>query len=378
MAKKLIGALLMVTLLLSSIMVFSVAADSEIRITDYKVVDVVAGNKAGPFYVFFTLSESIKPARHFQNYGRTIESGMDMDVWDFSDELVDAGRNSVFVNGASVGEIIEATGDVYTPSLHYEKDKENPNIQWFVIYVNGYGVDRTKDTITIEVKKGLISREGKAFEPFKAVWNSTTQTMDLYRENDQGLSLNEVKALGGVIPSATKDPTQSQDAKQPQTSEATATTNSDSMTATESSATATESSTTTTEWRPHLGKYDITTADTDITIDTKNSVITVARGMTVSEFLSKLQAVDGYDTNVYNGIDIVDPDTPLYTGYKYKVRVQDLLIGNFLIEVTEDTPGVDWLVVVVVAAGVLLIGAALTVWLLLCKKAKKEKFRKEE
>lgn len=339
---------------------------------------MVAGNKAGPFYVYFTLSESIKPARHFQNYGRTIEPGMDMDVWDFSDELVDAGRNSVFVNGASVGEIIEATGDVYTPSLHYEKDKENPNTQWFVIYVNGYGVDLTKDTITIEVKKGLISREGKAFEPFKAVWNSTTQTMELYRENDQGLSLNEVKDLGGVIPSATKNPTQSQDAEQPQTSEATAATDSDSMTATESTTAATESSTTTTEWRPHLGKYDITTADTDITIDTKNSVITVARGMTVSEFLSKLQAVDGYDTNVYNGIDIVDPDTPLYTGYKYKVRVQDLLIGNFLIEVTENTPGVNWLVIVVIAAGVLLIGVALTVWLLLCKKAKKEKLGKEE
>lgn len=58
--------------------------------------------------------------------------------------------------------------------------------------------------MTIEIKKGLISRENKKFEPFKAVWSSKTQSLEVYREGDAGLSLSEFKAgVGTTQPKAT-------------------------------------------------------------------------------------------------------------------------------------------------------------------------------
>lgn len=74
-------------------------------------------------------------------------------------------RKYVTINGNSVGECIEATGSVWSTALLYEKDKKDPSIQYFVMYVALEGTDRTRNDVTIEIKKGLISRENKKFEP---------------------------------------------------------------------------------------------------------------------------------------------------------------------------------------------------------------------
>ena len=313
--KRWISALGCGLLLTAALGTYTAAAESEIRVTDYKLVNVQEGNNGGPFYVYFTLSEPIGNARHFQNYDRQFEPGLPEDSWDFSDALVDAGRKYVTINGNSVGECIEATGSVWSTALLYEKDK----------------------------KKGLISRENKKFEPFKAVWSSKTQSLEVYREGDAGLSLSEFKAgVGTTQPKATTTRTPNgKPTTAPHGTTASGNSGPDGTTTgpdisgmtteTPPDGTQTTAAPAPTEWQPSLGKYDITTTDKDVEIDVPNSTITLKRSMKVSELLSVLQAVEGYETGVYNGVEPVKADSYIYTGYKYKVRVDDQLIGNFLL-----------------------------------------------
>lgn len=377
--KRWISALCCGLLLTASLGAYTAAAESEIRVTDYKLVNVQEGNNGGPFYVYFTLSEPIGNARHFQNYDRQFEPDLPEDSWDFSDALVDAGRKYVTINGNSVGECIEATGSVWSTALLYEKDKKDPSIQYFVMYVALEGTDRTRNDVTIEIKKGLISRENKKFEPFKAVWSSKTQSLEVYREGDAGLSLSEFKAgVGTTQPKATTTRTPNgKPTTAPHGTTASGNSGPDGTTTgpdvsgmtteTPPDGTQTTAAPAPTEWQPSLGKYDITTTDKDVEIDVPNSTITLKRSMKVSELLSVLQAVEGYETGVYNGVEPVKADSYIYTGYKYKVRVDDQLIGNFLLKAPAPSGGTVWLIVGI-AAGVLVVAGGVLAFLLIRKK----------
>lgn len=389
--KRLLCCLLTVLILLSPLAAVPAAnaANDPIRVTGYKIVD--AGDSK--FYLSFILDRSIGEARHFQTMEKKWEDGLPEDAWDFDALLVDAGKSCVLINDISVGEYLDALGGQWSLGLFFEKDKKVANEQHFTFNLNsvpgiGNGEWKTKD-YTIEVTDGMISREYWKFEPFKAMWNHKTQKMTIYRENDNGLTLDEVNAGGKpttTSPSSkptskpattTTAPTTGGSRTDPPTtmhgSSTTETTDPSGTIATGDTTADTDMTAPTApsepeEIIPTLGSFDITADSKDIAIDFPNKVVTLAKSMTVKEFLGHLSAVSGYQLGVYNGSDPVAEDQDIVSGYKFKVRVDDKLIGSFLLKAPAASNTGLVILIVCISAGVLLIAGGVLLYIFVIRK----------
>lgn len=365
------------------------AASDPIRVTDAYIKKV----NDEWYYAAFVLSEDIGNARHFQTTERKYEPEKPEDSWDFPDALVDAGRSYIFYNDISVGEYIEALNNVWACGLFIEKNKDNGQ-QLLLMDIDGLIGLKLNEEFTIEIKEGMISREYKKFEPVKAVWDPKAQKFNVYRQNDGGLTLEQVKngasvtTKGGDKP-ATKAPTQKATTARTKTGKQTtpktgATSPSKATGSTDVTTTGNENSTQTTEAQttptgedneilPTLGSFDIVAKDEAIQIDFPNKAVKLTRSMTVKEFLGKLEAVSGYQLGVYNGSVPIEDGEDIYTGYKLKVRVSDKLIGSFLLDAPERANTGLIVLIVCLAAVVLLAGAGLLYWFVLRKKWTKRK-----
>ena len=354
---------------------FAVSAASDpIRVTDAKIKIYDQTNNL--YYIIFTLSEPIHNARHFQNTGRVFEADVPSDSWDFPDALVDAGLNDILINGTTVGEYNEALGSVFNVCLFFQKeDNDTSKDQWFIIKPPTVDMDLYKNDWTIEVKQGMISAEYKKFEPFTAKWDHEKQELNVYRQNDNGLSLAEVKNGGSSSPSVTA----SGDNSKNNNSDNSASSNigsSDVSDTTSSASTKTTVTTTTTKaeivntFLPTLGKFDLSSKSSDVVINFDEKKITLAKSMTVGEFLSDVEAVEGYDIGVYNGANRIDDKDNVFSNYHFKVLVSGEQIGNFVITAPTPSNTAATVLLIVGIAVVVLAGIGAAVFLIIKRKKK--------
>lgn len=384
--KRMLACVLTLLLLLPIAGVFSAsAADDGLRVIKNKVID---DNPNDDHYYFeFKFDEPMRPARYFQDYNRRGEPGQ-AEAYLFGDDLTDAVRKYVLINGTNVNDYIDVFQNVDYFSFFYDSDEENGAmlIKIFHQYMSGFSLD---DKITIEVKAGMIDVDGNPIVPFTAVYDPAVSRTELK------VTLHPIntttKPVSTGRPGTTSNPTSNPTSntagpgvttKPPVTQDGTTSTGVSEVTTGDSNTQnttdtgfdtqpddPTESMTGTEPTQAVQASAALSSKNSGIVIDTDKSTVKLSKSLKVSALLAELESGSGYAIGVYNGPNPVAENEPVYTGYRLKVRSGDKLIANY--EIIAPEPSNTGLVIVIVCvAAVLLAAAGVLLYFLVLRKRK--------
>ena len=351
------------------------AAADKVRITGYRTKE--ASYTSGGLYFYLFLDTDIHNARHFQTTERKPEADVPEDSWDFPDALTDAARKYILINGTPLGDYLDVQESPWGMVFCYEKAKDFDGRQTLTIMLDPAvvpSVDPSADDFTIEIKNGMITAELKRLEACTMQWDHKTRKLIIRRAGDGGLTLDEVEA--GVKPTASTGKTTAGSVKTTAAGTPTAGTAAATTAPAEPSAPGTTDATEpvigTTVGELPLSASDVTTDDADIRIDLTGSRIVLSRAMKVSELAAALKVNAAYRSGVYNGTNEVDPDSAVYSGFRFKIYDGDDLIGSLRLEAPAAEDGNTGAVIaIVIAAVAVAAGAAAAVILLRRRNAKK-------
>lgn len=379
--KRILSCLLALLLLLPTAGVFSAsAADDGLRVIKNKVID---DNPNDDHYYFeFKFDEPMRPARYFQDYNRRGEPGQ-AEAYLFGDDLTDAVRKYVLINGTNVNDYIDVFQNVDYFSFFYDSDEENGAmlIKIFHQYMSGFSLD---DKITIEVKAGMIDVDGNPIVPFTAVYDPAVSRTELkvtlhpvttttkpVPTGKPTTSSNPTSSTRGpdvtTKPAVTQDSTTSTSTGEVTTGDGNISNPTDTTADTQPGE-STEATIDTEPTQAVQASAALSSKNSGIVIDPDKGTVKLSKSLKVSALLAALESGSGNAIGVYNGPNPVDGDKPVYTGYRLKVHAGDKLIANY--EITAPDPSNTGLVIAIVCIAAVLLAAGVLLYFLVLRKRK--------